>query len=620
MTSKTLLKLHLLSAALILLTAPLQAQLSGSDDFNDNSKDTAKWGADVVSGGVSWVEANGRLEYLVNTTHPQDDVQRPWLLNSARNADSFDVILDVFNNVSPTGENSASIGLTVTSLENADDNLYIELCRTGPLGDGKGFLGALRTTALNVEGDHEVLDGSGNYTSPTAHPAVTTGSVRLNYNPSTKVFTAYYDTTGSADGFQWQVYGSFGVSAVGGGTMRNGVWQLGQNLGFKVGVSAFSEGGAVPSGAVHADNFSIPSVSVLGLTKTRHYNQVSAAATSLTEFSMQAFISGHAITSTFPASSNRFQPAGGSETPLIFESFGDWFYESFHASQSALDASFPNGNYSFKVGSLPTVSLTFTANNYPVVPMITPSAGTWSTGRLYLTTAQAAAGFRLVSNVSTGNGLLSLVVDSESLDEDVHFETVNQNQSGDQFLDVLVPGGSLQEGLLYTVEAEFDNSVSSPLIGQAWAAASARGNALFSSRTTLEIQVVTAQQGWRQQYFGSTSNSGAAADTGDGDNDGLPNLLEWACNLHPVAPSTLPAAAVRTGVNIEFTYPRSTSAVNAGVQMAVEWSDTLATGSWSTTGVTQATQSDNGTVQQVQATLPAGTAGRRFVRLKVTAP
>jgi hypothetical protein len=51
-------------------------------------------------------------------------------------------------------------------------------------------------------------------------------------------------------------------------------------------------------------------------------------------------------------------------------------------------------------------------------------------------------------------------------------------------------------------------------------AASARGNALFSSRPTLEIQVVTAQQGWRQQYFGSTSNSGAAADTGDGDNDG----------------------------------------------------------------------------------------------------
>jgi Spy/CpxP family protein refolding chaperone len=31
-------------AALLSLTAPLRAQLAGTDNFNDNSKDTSKWG------------------------------------------------------------------------------------------------------------------------------------------------------------------------------------------------------------------------------------------------------------------------------------------------------------------------------------------------------------------------------------------------------------------------------------------------------------------------------------------------------------------------------------------------------------------------------------------------
>jgi hypothetical protein len=53
---------------------------------------------------------------------------------------------------------------------------------------------------------------------------------------------------------------------------------------------------------------------------------------------------------------------------------------------------------------------------------------------------------------------------------------------------------------------------------------------------------------------------------------------------------------------------------------AVEWSDNLEPGSWSRTGVTELVLADDGTNQAVQATLPAGRDGRRFVRLKVTAP
>ena len=51
----------------------------------------------------------------------------------------------------------------------------------------------------------------------------------------------------------------------------------------------------------------------------------------------------------------------------------------------------------------------------------------------------------------------------------------------------------------------------------------------------------------------------------------------------------------------------------------VEWSETLAAESWSTTGVTQAVISTAGDAQTVRATLPAGPR-RRYVRLRVLAP
>ncbi|MFO1482413.1 MAG: choice-of-anchor D domain-containing protein [Verrucomicrobiaceae bacterium] len=129
---------------------------------------------------------------------------------------------------------------------------------------------------------------------------------------------------------------------------------------------------------------------------------------------------------------------------------------------------------------------------------------------------------------------------------------------------------------------------------------------------------LTAAESWRQQYFGNATNSGNAADTFDYDNDGLPNLIEWACNLNPTTSSALPATVSQNGASMAFTYTRSVSALNAGAGFAVEWSDTLAS-DWQGTGVSEEILSDNGTVQQVKATLPAGGNGRRFVHLKVTA-
>ena len=74
------------------------------------------------------------------------------------------------------------------------------------------------------------------------------------------------------------------------------------------------------------------------------------------------------------------------------------------------------------------------------------------------------------------------------------------------------------------------------------------------------------------------------------------------------------------GASFAYTYSRSTSAANTGTSFIVEWSNTLAPGTWNSTGVTQAVLSDDGTTQQVQAVIPITTESAKFVHLSVTAP
>ena len=131
---------------------------------------------------------------------------------------------------------------------------------------------------------------------------------------------------------------------------------------------------------------------------------------------------------------------------------------------------------------------------------------------------------------------------------------------------------------------------------------------------------LTSVQSWRQTWFGTTASTGTTADAADFDNDGIPNLIEWACLLDPTKRSTLPLSTVSNGANFEYTYSRSTAAATAGTAFTVEWSDSLTAGSWSSNGVTQTVLSDDGTTQQVKAVIPISGANSRFVHLSVTAP
>ena len=86
--------------------------------------------------------------------------------------------------------------------------------------------------------------------------------------------------------------------------------------------------------------------------------------------------------------------------------------------------------------------------------------------------------------------------------------------------------------------------------------------------------------------------------------------------MNPKANDVMAWACTKNGTSIEFLYTRNKAATD--VTMTVEWSDTLGN-DWSVAGVSSSVLSDNGTMQQIKATMPAGGAGR-FVHLKVTRP
>jgi hypothetical protein len=52
----------------------------------------------------------------------------------------------------------------------------------------------------------------------------------------------------------------------------------------------------------------------------------------------------------------------------------------------------------------------------------------------------------------------------------------------------------------------------------------------------------------------------------------------------------------------------------------VEWSDTLAAGSWSTETVNQQITSTQGALETVKASVSKGNGGKRFMRLRVARP
>ncbi len=127
---------------------------------------------------------------------------------------------------------------------------------------------------------------------------------------------------------------------------------------------------------------------------------------------------------------------------------------------------------------------------------------------------------------------------------------------------------------------------------------------------------LTAQEAWRLQYFGTTSNTGNAADAADPDGDGQTNLFEYVAGLAPTDATsrfTLTIAAVPgqpTQKALSFT------PVVAGRTYTITSKSTLTAPTWS--AITASAPSDNGTTRTI--TDLSATPAPKFYHVEITKP
>jgi hypothetical protein len=120
----------------------------------------------------------------------------------------------------------------------------------------------------------------------------------------------------------------------------------------------------------------------------------------------------------------------------------------------------------------------------------------------------------------------------------------------------------------------------------------------------------TPLEQWRQTSFGISTNTGNAADSFDFDQDGVPNLIEFAFGLDPknAASLQLPQAQITGGsLVISFIQPSGVSGIIYGAESTTD----LVT--WQPVG-------DTGRGTTHRFSVPTGSNKQMFMRLAVTGP
>ncbi len=129
------------------------------------------------------------------------------------------------------------------------------------------------------------------------------------------------------------------------------------------------------------------------------------------------------------------------------------------------------------------------------------------------------------------------------------------------------------------------------------------------------VNAATPSQAWRYQYFGTTVNSGNAADTANPAGDGLPNLLKYALGLDPTTVQLSPVTVDVTSGALRLMTPKNPNATDLTYSVQVT-SDLTNPASWTTNGTTPDTNTPS-LLRVRDNTLVSG-AAQRYIRLQVS--
>lgn len=194
--------------------------LNGSDDFNDNVRDTSKW----LEGLPLLAETNNRLEFT-STGSGQEQGMWMWTANTGSYTQDWSVTIDAVNSSTPSADQFSNIALV--ALNSADGT------------DLFGALLGIGTDGCNAFGGWEI-DGASYW---IALQAVTnnTATLKISYDATTRTLSSSFD---AGDGYVSLT--NFNVTG----------WSMNTNDTFMIGVSGYAEYDfAIESGQMYLDNF-----------------------------------------------------------------------------------------------------------------------------------------------------------------------------------------------------------------------------------------------------------------------------------------------------------------------------------------------------------------------------
>lgn len=146
---------------------------------------------------------------------------------------------------------------------------------------------------------------------------------------------------------------------------------------------------------------------------------------------------------------------------------------------------------------------------------------------------------------------------------------------------------------------------------------------------SFSVSPPTPSESWRLTYFGTTSNSGSAADTATPDGDGIANLIKYALSIPPGSSgsASLPPAQ-RLGGRLALTFTRDPTRNDISIHVDVADNPSLlqsapetiasSVNGAVTTGTGIITETDaSGGRKAVEVRDLSSTAQRRFMRIRV---